>query len=159
MKFVLQIWGLFGGLLVYFFLANFLTVLLRPNYEKPVNSAKDIIDRRMIPFVDDGAYFYRDYLVRSPNPLYQQLGEIVVIPKDYGEVLEMFKNDIQGGTHVYLGVMFSGDYEYGGYSKQDYHTSKDGLEGQNPFGGNILNKAWEYSDAYNHHVLLFHQVG
>ena len=157
--FVFLIWGLFGGLLVYFFQANFLTVLLRPQYEKPVNSAKDIIDRGMIPFVQDTGYFFKDHLLRSPNPLYQKLGEIMVVPKDFRDYLKMLVDDIQGAnTHVYLGVLMDYEYEFGGYNQGDYHTSKDSLKGLSPYGGNILNKKWEYSDAYNHHLLLYHQV-
>ena len=81
MKFVLLIWGLFGGLLVYFFLANFLTVLLRPQYEKPVDSVQDIIERGMITFVPDASYYWKDFLLQSPNPLYQKLGDMCVVPK------------------------------------------------------------------------------
>ena len=71
----------------------------------------------------------------------------------------MFVDDIQGGnTHVYLGYMNDWAYEYGGYSRRDYHKSKDSLEGLSPYTVNILNKKWEYSDAYNHHLLLYTQV-
>ena len=159
MTLIFLIWGLFGGLLVYFFQANFLKVLLRPQYEKPVNSVKDIIERGMIPFVEDRAYFYKDHLLQSPNPLHQQLGDIMVVPKDDEEQSRMFVDDIQGGnTHVYLGVLMDYEYEFGGYSKGDYYKSKDVLEGLSPYGGNILNKKWEYGDAYNHHLLIYHQV-
>ena len=158
-KFVFLIWGLFGGLLVYFFQANLLTVLLRPQYEKPINSVKDIIDSGMIPFVWETAYYLKDHLLRSPNPLHQQLGDIMVVPKDDEEQSRMFVDDIQGGnTHVYLGIMYDWEYEYGGYNQGDYHTSKDILEGISPYVGKILNKKWEYGDAYNHHLQLYHQV-
>ena len=71
----------------------------------------------------------------------------------------MFIDGIQGAnTHVTLGIMYEEEYEIGGYNQGDYHISKDSLKGFSPYGTNILNKKWEYSDAYNYQLLLFIQV-
>ena len=50
--------ALCGGLFIYAFLANLRTMLLMPQYEAPIDSAQDILDRGMIPFVGDGGEFY-----------------------------------------------------------------------------------------------------
>ena len=97
---VLLIWGLFGSVLVYAFLANFRTMLLMPVLEKPVDTAQDILDRGMIPFVIDGGQFYVDVLKESPNPVYQQLAGITVIPDNYNDWLKMFKDDVQDANSV-----------------------------------------------------------
>ena len=158
--FVLLIWGLFGGLILHFFLANFLTVLLLPQYEDPIDSAEDIVDRGMIPFTEPGAVIYTDLLLQSPNPLYQYLGTIVVHPRQkgggWGVYMKMCKEDVHGAnTHVFLGNLRP-HYEEYGYGK--WHKSTDNLEGLNPYTVNIYNEKWEFSDAYDHHLLLFHQV-
>ena len=171
MTFVLLIWGLFGGLILYFFLANFLTVLLKTTLEKPVNSAQDIIDRGMIPFADEGAYFWKGHLLQSPNPLYQQLGKIMEVPLDWKGFCRRCKVDIQSeNTHVFLGdfdalTYWCGEcgkdfkeYENVDYQQSDYYSSTEVLEGSNPYSGNILNKRWTHGDEYNHHLLLFSQV-
>ena len=44
-NFVLITWATFGGLLIHFYLSNFRTMLLMPQYAKPVDSAQDILDR------------------------------------------------------------------------------------------------------------------
>ena len=39
------IWCVFGGFLLHFFGSLFLESLLKPNYEKPVDTAQDVLDR------------------------------------------------------------------------------------------------------------------
>ena len=135
-------------------------MLLRPQYEKPVDSVQDIIERGLIPFVNDDNYYIKDFLSQSPNPLFQQLGEMTVVPTDYEEFIRMIKEQIQGAnTHVLMTLLHDYDYESSGFIKSDFHKSKDYLEGNNPFGVNILNKKWEHSAAYDHHLLLYTQVG
>ena len=156
-RFVFLIWGLFGGCLVYFFLANFRTMLLSPQYEKPINTAQDVVDRGLIPFVVFEGQHYVHLLTKSSNPLYQQLGEITVVPADIPELDAMCRDDIQGAnTHVFVGCYECIVIYNGRFGK--YHKSKEAIAGTNPYVGNIMNKKWEYGEAYDHHLLLFHQV-
>ena len=103
MNFVLLTWALCGGLFIYAFLANFRDMLLKPKYGIPVDSAQDILDRGMIPFVWDGGAYYRDHLLQSPSSAYQKLGEIVVIANDWQHEEKMMMEDVHvANTHVYL---------------------------------------------------------
>ena len=47
-SFVYIIWAVFGGFILNFLLSNFLTVLLKPSYEKPVETAGDLLNRNII---------------------------------------------------------------------------------------------------------------
>ena len=38
-------WCVCGGFLLFFLECNYLTILVKPNYEKPVDTAKDVLDR------------------------------------------------------------------------------------------------------------------
>ena len=159
-NFVLLTWALFGGLFIYAFLANFRTMLLMPQYEKPVDSAQDVLDRGMIPFVVDGGDYWKPFLLQSSNPVYQKLGEIVIVPKDYDQHEKMLR-EVQGSnTHVYLGQFsFVVNYiSWDGSISGKYHESKEVLEGTNPFVGDIVNKKWSLSEEYSYHYLLFQQV-
>ena len=154
MNLVLITWALCAGLFIYAFLANFRTMLLMPQYAKPVDSAQEILDRGMIPIVDDGGLYWKHFLLQSSIPTYQKLGEIAVVPEDTDQRYKMVREDIQGAnTHVFLGsitwVSFDGKY----------HESKDVLEGNNPFIGDIVNKKWSLGEEYSYHLLLFNQVG
>ena len=160
MNFVLLTWAMCGGIFIYFFLANYRTMLLMPQYEKPVDSAQDILDRGMTPFVMDGGDYWKQLLLHSPNPAYQKLGKIVVVPKDYEQLVQMVKEDIQGAnSHVYLGsIAFVNWISFDGDVSGTFHESKDALEGTNPFIGNIVNKKWSLGEEFSCHLLLFHQV-
>ena len=113
MNFILLTWALCGGLFVYAFLANFRTMLLMPQYEKPIDSAQVILDRGMILFVIYGGEYYKQFLQQSSNLAYQKLGENVVVSKDYDQYLKMHKEEVQGAnTHVFLGCLDSTVYYF-----------------------------------------------
>ena len=80
---VFTIWAVFGGFILHFLLSNFLTVLLRPSFEEPVETAKDIIDRNIIPFAEPGerGEFYKQFFENSPNEHYQKLSQNFFLPK------------------------------------------------------------------------------
>ena len=42
---VLLLWCVCGGFLLHMFEANFLSILLKPSYEKAVDTAQDVLDR------------------------------------------------------------------------------------------------------------------
>ena len=150
MNFLLLTWGLCGGLLTHGLLANFRMMLLTPVLEEPVNTAQDILDRGMIPVTVEGGDYYLYLLQTSTNPVYQQLAQITVVPKDAEELNTILEEGVQSaGTHVYL----TNDLW------PDQAGSKDKLEGKNPFhGGWIINKKWPLKDKLNQHILLYNQV-
>ena len=150
-KFVLLTWAVFGGLFLYFFLANFITVLLRPKYEQPIDSAQEVLDRGMIPF---GMGSIKIVLLTSPNPVYQQLGKKYLdFPGQYG-IDKILKEEVLGkNTHVLIGMLYNQQKKFG-----KFHYSKEHLQGAGSYSVNIMNKKWEYADAFNHHLLLIYQV-
>jgi hypothetical protein len=152
MNFVLITWALCGGLFVYAFLANFRTVLLMPQYEKPVDSAQDILDRGLIPLLD--GEFYISLLLQSPISAYQKLGEIGVLFDNWDEYYRILEEDVLGAnTHVSLTYFHSKERD-----RYGLHESKNVLEGDNPYGGDIHNKKWSLAEEYSCHLLLFTQV-
>ena len=153
-NFVLLTWALFGGLFIYAFLANFRTMLLMPQYGKPIDSAEEVMERGMIPFVYGGVDYYKHVLLHSSIPVYHKLGEIVVGTKDYDEYLKKMNEDILGAnTHVYLGYLDDYDRSLG-----KFHESKDVLEGSDPSVVDILNKKWSLAEEYSYHLLVIQQV-
>ena len=39
------VWAIFGGFILHFLLSNYLSVFLRPDYEKPVETAEDMVSQ------------------------------------------------------------------------------------------------------------------
>ena len=55
---IYTIWAVFGGFILHFLLSNYLSVLLRPTYETPVETAADLVKRDIIPFMGDGSEIF-----------------------------------------------------------------------------------------------------
>ena len=82
-NFVFTIWAVFGGFILHFLLSNYLTVLLRPRFEEPVDTVADLVKRRdIIPFMAPESYIYKQFFAASNDSDYQELSRKLVIPKD-----------------------------------------------------------------------------
>ena len=78
---VLLMWCVLGGFLLHILECNYLTVLVKPVYEKPIDTAEDIIDRGitiiMCPVVESMVKIFK----KSPSPLTRALAEKTYVPE------------------------------------------------------------------------------
>ena len=153
-NFVLISWSVLGSVIGYAFLANFLTMLIKPVLEKPIDSVQDIVDRGMVPIATGQHYI--DFLKKSANPLNRQLAEITIKPKGVEERLNLIKERIlKVGTSVYIFHEMNPDE----LDTADFYISKDVLEGLDPYVGWIVNKKWPLSEKLAQHIFIYQQVG
>ena len=75
------IWCVSGGFLLHFFESLFLESLLKTNYEKPVDTVQDILDRGLAVITSPGAESTVDLMKKSPFPMTRRLAEITVVVK------------------------------------------------------------------------------
>ena len=61
--------------------ANYLTILLKPNYEKPVDSAHDVLDRGLKIIYEQGTESVQSMLLNSPSNITRKLAEATVVPE------------------------------------------------------------------------------
>ena len=77
----LLLWCVCGGFLLHMLESNYLTMLLKPNYEKPVDTAEDVIDRGLatlkLPFLESKI----EMLKNSPFYLTRTLAKRAIVPK------------------------------------------------------------------------------
>ena len=78
---VLLQWCVFGGLLLHFFEANFLAILLKTNYEKPVDTAEDVLDRGLEVIYPPGGESIVEMWKNSPDEITRKLAERTVVAK------------------------------------------------------------------------------
>ena len=124
-------------------------------FEDPVDTAQEVKDRGLIPFVDWGAKFIVDLLARSDDKVYQYLASITVIPKDHSEWLDLMQFGVQGNaTHAYLGPGIESDGGQFGL----YHVSKEVLAGKLPYNFWIENKNFRFSEQLAKNILIYQQV-
>ena len=152
---VLIFWAVLGSVIGYAFLANFLTMLIKPVLEEPIDSVQTIVDRGMVPITYYNGQFWKEFLKSSANPMYRQLANITIVPKDKNEWLNLIKERIlKDGTSVYMISKIPTDE----LDPADFYKSKDVLEGDYPYGGWIVNKKWPLSEKLSQHILRWQQV-
>ena len=135
---VFMIWAVFGGFILHFLLSNYLTVLLRPSYEEPIETAADLIKRDITPFYVPGGMIYRQIFAASSDPDYQELSRRLLISKDWNHHYEMSLKVISEGSFALIAKK-PFDYEH---NYKNWYRSSEIIGGINPYGFQISNKKW-----------------
>ena len=78
---ILLFWCVCGGFLLHMFESNYLTMLMKPNFEKPVDNADVIIDRGLRVIGIPGTEFLVEDDMNSPFYITRTLAEMTLIPK------------------------------------------------------------------------------
>ena len=79
------LWAICGGFILHFLLSNFLTVLLRPDIPKPVETAEDVLQRGLVPYYHWEGEYLRDIFANFPDPKqrFQEIAEKLLIPDNW----------------------------------------------------------------------------
>ena len=78
---VLLMWCVWGGFLLHILECNYLTVLVKPVYEKPIDTAEDIIERGITILSYPGSEALVEKMKKSPFPLTRKLAENTHVAK------------------------------------------------------------------------------
>ena len=135
---VYTIWAVFGGFILHFLLSNYLTVLLTPSYEEPVEIAADLIKRDITPFMSPGSEMYKQLFAASSDPIYQEISRRLVIAKDYDEYEEMVPQVLSTGLFAGLGTEPWTEPE----NYKDWYRSSETIAGDYPYQVHLTNKKW-----------------
>ena len=142
---VYTIWAVFGGFILHFLLSNYLTVLLKPSFEKPVDTAADILQNNLIPVLQPNQRIYLQIFANYPDPIYQELSRRFIVAKTKYKVYAYQARR----NHVYT-VMFprpSSIYDKG-------HYSSEVVKGRYHFPGSIANKKWPLKKVFQRSLIL-----
>ena len=80
-RMMLLLWCVCGGFLQHFYDSSFLNILLKRNYEKPVDTAQEIIDRNLIVITYPGAESLVEIFKNSPSEVTRTLAERTIVAK------------------------------------------------------------------------------
>ena len=80
-RMIFLIWCVCGGFLLHFFEASYLSILLKPNYEKAVDSAQDVLDRGLALISIPGRESLVEILKNSPSKITRELAERTIVAK------------------------------------------------------------------------------
>ena len=128
---------------------------MRPNFEDPLDTAKQLVEKNITLYYLPGGEFFRQFLLESSIPEYKILGETLIIPDNVNHFLNITIHDVMGsGTHAYMAGMLSTYVRNLGR----WHRSKKKLSGEHPFGGYLTNKNWHLNEVKypnNYFVYIF----
>ena len=138
--------------------ANYLSILLKPNYEKAIDTAQDVLDRGLTIIEYPGAEAIVEIMKNSPSNITRELAERTIVCKDWEECDNVTVGLIQeavktGSSVVEVGILWPEYWEFG-----KWHRSKEKKGGDHPFASYLLNKKWTLEEEFNNHLLRFHQV-
>ena len=139
------IWAVWGGFILHFLLSNYLSILLRPSYEKPVETAADLIERDIIPFYDPGGDLLKQFFETSTDPIYQEISRRLVLAKDWDDFDDMNLKVIPTGKFAAIGnyPRYIPEKEY-----KNWYRSSETLKGDSPFSGHLENKKWPLKKVF-----------
>ena len=150
---VYTIWAVFRGFILHFLLSNYLTVLLRPSYEEPVETAADLINRDITPFYLPGGEIIRQFFAASSDPNYQEISKRLVIAKDVKEFYDFVRKVNSTGLFAQIGV---GPTKINSTKEFKYwYRSSDTIGGTNNYGVHLANKKWPLKKVF---LKLINQV-
>ena len=78
---MLLFWCVCGGFLLYMFESTYFTMLMKPTYEKPVDSAEDVIDRGLRVIKIPGTESNVETNLNSPFYRTRTVAEMTIVPK------------------------------------------------------------------------------
>ena len=126
-------------------LCNILTVILRPEFEEPLDTAKQLVEQNITLYFPQGYEIWKQFLLQSPNSEYNILGENMIITDDWDHFKNMTKHDVIGaGTHAHGPAAYLEPYHL---ALGRWYRSKEKLGGDNPYVGYLSNKKWHLNEV------------
>ena len=80
-RMIFLLWCVFGGLLLHFFECNLLDILLKKNYEKPVDTAENVLDNNLTVIYSPWSGSIVKIMKNSPSAVNRALAKRTVVAK------------------------------------------------------------------------------
>ena len=117
---------------------------MRPNFEEPLDTAKQMVDRNITLYFGPGQQMWKQFLLASSVIEYNILAENMIIADDWDHFDNISKYDvIKEGTHARLGA-FLGPIEL---EMGSWYRSQEKVPGLNSYAGYLTNKKWHLNEV------------
>ena len=134
---------------------------MKPNFESPVHTARDLVERDITLYHIPGAQVWRQMLSQSDIPEYRKIAETMIITKSWEQVFKMTKNELLSqGTHALMVSYLSSstlawatefDHDKGKYKRNSgrgyYRGEMLVLTGVIPETGYLTHKKWHLNEV------------
>ena len=128
-------------------LCNVLTTILKPNFEKPIDTIEQLLERNItLAAWPASGVFWADHLNKSENPSYREISKTIEVAESWAEFDNITKYKmLSKGTHaqiatfLYPWVLKWGiEYNQG----RGWYRSKEAIPGFSPYTGIVTNIKW-----------------
>ena len=83
-------------------------MILRPNFEEPLDTAKQLVEKKITLYGGPGFEIWKQFLLDSSIPDYNKLGETLIIADDWDHYNNMSLHDVIGAsTHAMMTAFVS----------------------------------------------------
>ena len=80
-KMIFLLWCVCGGLLLHMFESTFFSMLIKPVYERPIDTAQDVLDSGLNVISGPERESWLEIWKNSPSNINRQLAERTIVPK------------------------------------------------------------------------------
>ena len=111
-----------------------------PSYEEPVDTAKDLIRRDLIPFFQPGQDIWIQFFSASSDPIYQEISRRSIISEDWDDYEDMVRKTLSTGMYANMATIpwwFNSTDEF-----KDWYRSTETLGGDYQYEVHLTNKKW-----------------
>ena len=131
---------------------------MRPNFESPVDTAKDLVERDITVYMRPGSEIWKQWLLKSDIPEYRKIAESMILSFSSQQYQSMTRNEmLSQGTHAMM-VSFLDPFELDWTDDRDnqgkykYNRGRgyyrgDKVSGLNPITGYLSNKKWHLNEV------------
>ena len=108
---VFLVWAIFGGFILHILLSNYLAVLMKPTYNKPINTVDDVLESGLKIFYSAGGEYLGEQLKQSPDARYRKLADLIYYapPEEYISLLRTMHDSHEWvAIHVVLSLKTKG---------------------------------------------------
>ena len=125
---------------------------MRPNFEEPLDSAAQLVEKKITLYFGPGEDQNKQWLLDSPMLEYRILGENAIIADDWDHFYNITAHDVLGaGTHAWMTffvhwypLQLGEKYHPEG---RGWHRSKEIVSGSSPYAGYLTNKKWHLNEV------------
>ena len=143
-------WSIFGGIILHAFNCNFLSILVSPSFEEPLETSQDIYDAGLIPITR-----HSGTLKASSKPVERKLAKQALQTEQWQPTDLIFEKVLLKRTHAWL-INYIPYVEFLPY--EAFHRSKASAGVENDWYVWLVNKKWNRKESLEKHILQFQQV-
>ena len=123
---------------------------MRPNFEDPLDTAKQLVEKNISLYNWPGAEMWTQFLLDSPIPEYNILGEGMVDVDNWDLYYSISEQVIGNGKYAIMTpLMGLEELEMG-----EWYRSEERVSGYYPYGGYLTNKKWSLNEVDYHKIRI-----